>query len=92
MLLMQLVAVESFQSGWIPRRIQNFQLRQRGSLPAASASVAATSTSGNPQKLGKKEKLAELRKEGGRFTILTPFGALNPFGLYYGVVSVCKCI
>ncbi|GKY97542.1 hypothetical protein MPSEU_000712400 [Mayamaea pseudoterrestris] len=88
MLLMQLVAVESFQSSWISRRSHMLRLRPSGSLPAASASVTAPSSPAAPQKLDRKEKLAELRKEGGRFTVLTPFGALNPFGLYYGTVSV----
>lgn len=93
LLLLQILSVDSFHShsNWLARKSHHLlQRRQPGGLPAASASVAATGSSTAPLKLGRKEKLAQLRKEGGPLTILTPFGALNPFGLYYGVVSVCK--
>lgn len=36
----------------------------------------------------KKKTIKELRAEGGLLTINTPIGALNPFALYYGVISL----
>jgi hypothetical protein len=36
----------------------------------------------------KKKTLKELRAEGGLFTVNTPIGALNPFAIYYGVISL----
>ena len=36
----------------------------------------------------KKKTIKDLRAEGGPLTINTPIGALNPFALYYGLVSL----
>jgi hypothetical protein len=36
----------------------------------------------------KEEKWALIRKEGGRFTFDTKFGALNPYAIYYGLTSI----
>lgn len=86
----QASTVDSFTSALNSYRSNHLRLRNAGTLTVASSSVSATSDPLTAKKLMKKEKLAKLRKEGGIFTVLTPFGALNPFGLYYGIVSVCK--
>lgn len=36
----------------------------------------------------KKKTIEELRAEGGIFTFNTPIGALNPYAIYYGLVSI----
>jgi hypothetical protein len=36
----------------------------------------------------KKKTLKELRAEGGPLTFNTPIGALNPFAIYYGLMSI----
>lgn len=36
----------------------------------------------------KKKTIKDLREEGGMFTVNTPIGALNPFALYYGLLSL----
>jgi hypothetical protein len=56
-------------------------------------SVAATSESPEvaereDAKAKKKERLQELRKQGGPLTFNTPIGALNPFAIYYGLTSI----
>lgn len=40
------------------------------------------------KELKKKELWKQLRKEGGLFTFNTRVGALNPFAIYYGLVSI----
>lgn len=54
----------------------------------AVATTSSTSTSNNNTKKTNKKTIQELRSEGGRFTFNTPIGALNPFAIYYGVVSI----
>lgn len=36
----------------------------------------------------KKKTLKDFREEGGILSFNTPVGALNPFGIYYGLVSI----
>jgi hypothetical protein len=36
----------------------------------------------------KKERKQLIRQEGGRFAFDTPFGALNPFAIYYGLTAI----
>lgn len=36
----------------------------------------------------KKKTLRDFRKEGGLLTFNTPIGALNPFAIYYGLMSL----
>jgi 1-acyl-sn-glycerol-3-phosphate acyltransferase len=38
--------------------------------------------------LNKKERKELIRKEGGWLSFQTPFGGLNPFGIYYGLTSI----
>ena len=35
-----------------------------------------------------QERLAQIKKEGGRFAFKTKAGALNPYAIYYGTVAV----
>jgi len=51
--------------------------------PAVTSSVVGAVT-----ETKKKKTLKELRLEGGPFTFNTPIGALNPFAIYYGVLSL----
>ena len=55
-----------------------------------SASAASTSGEGSPSPAttSKKKDWATLRKEGGPLTFNTPIGALNPFAIYYGLMSL----
>lgn len=36
----------------------------------------------------KKERMEKIRKEGGIFAFNTKYGALNPFGIYYGLMAI----
>lgn len=47
-----------------------------------------SSKSAEPTLKKKKKTWKELRQEGGLLTINTPIGALNPFAVYYFIVSV----
>ncbi len=42
----------------------------------------------SPAVTKKKKTIQDLRAEGGTLTINTPIGALNPFAVYYGFVSL----
>jgi hypothetical protein len=50
----------------------------------------SSSASGEIPKAAKKKKktIEDFREEGGILSINTPIGALNPFALYYGLVSL----
>ena len=63
-------------------------LRQRVSMEHKAPALLAASPaeSAPPKKKGKT--LEQLRDEGGRLTVNTPIGALNPFALYYGLTSI----
>ena len=67
------------------------------SLSAASAAAAPnehTTTSTPTDKLQQKaltkqqKRLQQIRKEGGPLAFNTKYGALNPFAIYYGLVSI----
>jgi len=59
------------------------------SLSAAGDDKATESSKSAEPTLKKKKKTwKELRQEGGLLTINTPIGALNPFAVYYFIVSV----
>ena len=68
------------------------------SLSAASAAAASpnepTTTSTPTDKLQQKaltkqqKRLQQIRKEGGPLAFNTKYGALNPFAIYYGLVSI----
>jgi hypothetical protein len=53
-----------------------------------SSSDASSSVSAPVLKKSKKKSYKELRAEGGPFTFNTPIGALNPFAIYYGLMSI----
>jgi hypothetical protein len=50
----------------------------------SAASIAAIS----PVEPTKKERGSAVRKEGGLFAFNTKYGGLNPFAIYYGLVSI----
>lgn len=61
--------------------------------PFATSVQATSSASSDVPGTGKTsvrrgKSMEELRREGGFLTVNTPIGALNPFGLYYGFVSL----
>lgn len=53
-----------------------------------ATSLAAAEADAETSNVSRKKTYAELREEGGPFTVNTPIGALNPFAMYYFVVSV----
>jgi hypothetical protein len=53
-------------------------------LTGAESSTADLS----PAEQKKKERRERIRKEGGRFAFDTKYGALNPYAIYYGLVSI----
>lgn len=54
-----------------------------------SSTGAASSSSGEPRALTKQQKRAEqIRREGGPLAFNTKYGALNPYAIYYGLVSI----
>ena len=56
---------------------------------SSQTSSSSTSSSSVPVKeIKKKKTLKELRAEGGPLTFNTPIGALNPFAIYYGLLSL----
>ena len=70
---------------------QDASLRySQNSSPLQVAAAAASATGETPAPVAKagKKTLKELREEGGLFTVNTPIGALNPFALYYGLMSL----
>ncbi len=58
------------------------------SSQTSSSSTGSSSTSVPVKEIKKKKTLKELRAEGGPFTFNTPIGALNPFAIYYGLLSL----
>ena len=62
--------------------------------PSSSLRVASSSSSAQDQAVtGDKQddgkaKLKKLREHGGMLTFNTPIGALNPFAIYYGLMSL----
>lgn len=52
------------------------------------AATSANDPAANETNIKIKKKWNELRKEGGPLTFNTPIGALNPFAIYYFLVSV----
>lgn len=51
-------------------------------------SSTAVGEGGSSPVTKKKKSIKDLRAEGGPLTINTPIGALNPFAIYYGLVSL----
>ena len=68
--------------------------RHTSSLHLSAEAVANpnnddSSTSTTATKLTKQQKrMQQIRKEGGIFAINTKLGAINPFAIYYGLVSI----
>eukprot|EP00429_Kryptoperidinium_foliaceum_P026601 CAMPEP_0176153418 /NCGR_PEP_ID=MMETSP0120_2-20121206/78372_1 /TAXON_ID=160619 /ORGANISM="Kryptoperidinium foliaceum, Strain CCMP 1326" /LENGTH=338 /DNA_ID=CAMNT_0017490477 /DNA_START=129 /DNA_END=1145 /DNA_ORIENTATION=- len=57
-------------------------------LPSPLSATLSVGSGDAPAPRKTKKTWKELRKEGGPLTINTPIGALNPFALYYGFVSL----
>jgi Acyltransferase len=52
------------------------------------AALSSSSTSTTPEETKKEERRRLIKSEGGRFAFDTKFGALNPYAIYYGLVSI----
>lgn len=60
---------------------------------ATSPAVTGSSDGGDKSTLSakeqkKKDRMALIRKEGGPLSFNTKYGALNPFGIYYGLMAI----
>jgi len=68
------------------------QKTRRTSLRLSAAAIATPSnddSSSTTTTLTKQQKrIQQIRKEGGIFAFNTKFGALNPYAIYYGLVSI----
>jgi hypothetical protein len=95
LLVIQTTVVAGFA---VPKRQHGLKFASRGDLtscrsPSTLLQIVSTATTGDtPEvaltaKTGKKT-LQELRAEGGPLTFNTPIGALNPFAIYYGLMSI----
>lgn len=59
------------------------------SVAADSNDPPATAAAATDKALTKQQKrLKQIREEGGPFAFNTKYGALNPFAIYYGLVSI----
>jgi hypothetical protein len=65
----------------------SFRFPTNSPLQVASAPLTTGDTPVSATIEGKKT-IKELRKEGGILTFNTPIGALNPFAIYYGLMSI----
>jgi hypothetical protein len=86
---LQFAAVNAFSSHRPPTASLVRPLRKTNFLTAsitASDGDATSSKGGEITLAEQKRKL--IRKEGGRFTFNTKFGALNPYAIYYGLTSI----
>jgi len=75
------------------RSQQQQQLTRHTSLHLSAEAVTTPSnddsTSATTSALTKQQKrMQQIRKEGGIFAINTKLGALNPYAIYYGLVSI----
>lgn len=57
-------------------------------VSSIQAVVTTVDVDEDQAKQKKRELMATLRKEGGIFTFNTKYGALNPYGIYYGLTSI----
>jgi hypothetical protein len=100
LIVLAVVAVVTTVHGWSsPWKYQGLDLRRSSNLPknrfvgkaplrvtsSTSAATANTSASSSPVLNDQDQKL---REEGGLFAFKTKYGALNPFGIYYGLTSI----
>ena len=75
-------------------RSQQHTRHTSSSLHLSAEAVATpnnddSSSSTTAKKLTKQQKrMQQIRKEGGIFAINTKLGAINPFAIYYGLVSI----
>ncbi|CAB9530844.1 sn-glycerol-3-phosphate acyltransferase 1, chloroplastic [Seminavis robusta] len=72
-----------------------FGSRRKAASPLTSSSTLAISTTAGDESdiisKAEQKKLARkelVKQEGGRFAFDTKYGALNPFAIYYGLVSI----
>ena len=89
-LLLQLSAVQGFTS---PASTSALFRRQQSTPSFSKPLAVATSTSGNEAEVATKaqkklDRKQLVKQEGGRFAFDTKYGALNPFAIYYGLVSI----
>jgi hypothetical protein len=66
--------------------VSALQIASSSQETAASTSTTTDDSSSKQDKA--KQRLLELKKQGGSFTFNTPIGALNPFAIYYGLTSI----
>lgn len=81
-----LLGPHSITSGREPRRC--FSRLHIAASAGGEALDAADKTSITEQFNKGKKSWRQLRKEGGFLTFNTPIGALNPFAVYYGLISL----
>jgi hypothetical protein len=94
LLVIQTTVVAGFA---VPKSQHGLKFASRGDFassrsPSTLLQIVSTAIGEIPEvaltaKVGKKT-LKELRAEGGPLTFNTPIGALNPFAIYYGLVSI----
>ncbi len=58
------------------------------SVPSPSNESESSSASGEVSLTKQQKRLKQIREEGGIFAFNTKYGALNPFGIYYGLTSI----
>lgn len=54
----------------------------------SSSSSSSTEESNNKALTKQQKRIQQIRKEGGLFAFNTKYGALNPYAIYYGLVSI----
>ena len=65
---------------------KTFPLDSPQTLVQVSSSASGEVSTSAPKK--KKKSIKDFREEGGILSINTPIGALNPFAVYYGLLSL----
>jgi hypothetical protein len=81
-LLLHLGAVDAFTAPKLASPSRLSRLSTSSSITASSPSALS------PQEIKKQERKKLIRQEGGRLAFDTKFGALNPFAIYYGLISI----
>jgi hypothetical protein len=59
-----------------------------GSVAASSSSTSSDVSVQKEQQTREQERDALIHQQGGLFTVRTKYGALNPYAVYYGTVSI----
>lgn len=66
----------------------SLRLSSAAAVPSPSDDSENSSASGEVVLTKQQKRLKRIRKEGGIFAFNTKYGALNPFGIYYGLTSI----